>query len=80
MGRSASARAKELFAEDVVMNQYEELFAELEKLVAWPRLQNQEEDVQGLVCLDPVQAFQAYPSHPSRTCVEESQFPNRYVA
>ena len=31
MGRSASARAKELFAEDVVMNQYEELFDELEQ-------------------------------------------------
>ena len=30
MGRSASDRAKELFAEDVVMNQYE-LFAELEE-------------------------------------------------
>ena len=29
MGRSASDRARELFAENVVMNQYEELFDEL---------------------------------------------------
>ena len=30
-GPIRSARAKELFAEDVVMNQYEELFFELEQ-------------------------------------------------
>ena len=31
MGRSASARAKELFGEDVVMGHYEALFADLEQ-------------------------------------------------
>ena len=31
MGRAASARANELFAENVVMDQYEALFAELKQ-------------------------------------------------
>jgi len=63
MGRSASARAKELFAEDVVMNQYEALFAELEQR----RLAAPIEARRGKpmpASLDPVQAFHAYPSHP----------------
>ena len=66
MGRSASARAKELFAEDVVMNQYEELFAELEQR----RLAAPAEAKRGRpmpASLDPVQAFEAYPSHPPQT-------------
>ena len=63
MGQSALSRANELFAEDVVMNQYQELFAELHQR----RL--------GCACgikkrktragkFDPVRAFQSYPSHP----------------
>ena len=65
MGRSASARANELFAEDVVMNQYEELFAELSqrRLAAPPEAKKGRSMP---ASLDPVQAFQAYPSHPSQ--------------
>ena len=62
MGRSASARALELFSEDVVMNKYEALFAEL----AQRRLAAPAEARRGRAMpasLDPVQAFQAYPSH-----------------
>ena len=65
MGRSASARAKELFAEDVVMDQYEALFAELEQR----RLAAPAEAGTGRpmpASLDPVQAFQVYPSHKSQ--------------
>ena len=64
MGRSASARANELFAEDVVMNQYEELFAELEQRRLAAPAEAEEVDPMP-ASLDPVQAFQAYPSHPS---------------
>ena len=73
MGRSASARAKELFAEDEVMNQYQELFAELEQR----RLAAPPESRRGRpvpASLDPVQAFQAYPSHPSHS-YEREEFP-----
>ena len=73
MGRSASARAKELFAEDEVMNQYQELFADLEQR----RLAAPPESRRGRplpASLDPVQAFQAYPSHPSHS-YEREEFP-----
>ena len=65
MGRSASARANELFAEDVVMDQYEALFAELEqrRLAAPPEAGRARAMP---ASLDPVQAFQGYPSHPSQ--------------
>ena len=65
MGRFALTRAKELFAEHVVMNQYEELFAELEQR----RLSAPLESRQGRpmpATLDPVRAFHAYPSHQSQ--------------
>ena len=64
MGRSALVRANELFAKDVVMDQYEDLFAELEQR----RLAAPAEAGTGRpfpASLDPVQAFHAYPSHPS---------------
>ena len=63
MGRSASARAVELFSEHVVMDQYEALFADLEQR----RLAAPVEACIGRpmpASLDPVQAFQTYPSHP----------------
>ena len=63
MGRSASARAVELFSEHVVMDQYEALFADLERR----RLAAPVEACMGRpmpASLDPVQAFQTYPSHP----------------
>ena len=64
MGRSASARAVELFSENVVMDQYESLFADLEQR----RLAAPPEASMGRpmpASLDPVQAFKSYPSHPS---------------
>ena len=62
MGQSAMARAKELFKEDVVMNQYEELFAELEQLrSAAPSGARKSRPVPASI--DPVQAFGVYPSH-----------------
>ena len=65
MGRSASARANELFAEDVVMNQYEELFFELEqRRLAAPAEARTPRPLPA--SLDPVQAFKGYPSHPSQ--------------
>ena len=66
MGRSASARANELFAEDVVMNQYEELFFELEqRRLAAPAEARTPRPLPA--SLDPVQAFKGYPSHPSQS-------------
>ena len=63
MGRSASARAHELFAEDVVMNQYEALFAELaQRRLAAPAEARRGQPMPA--SLDPVRAFKAYPSHP----------------
>ena len=62
MGRAASARANELFAENVVMDQYEALFAELKQ-----RRQEAPQEARRTrpmpASLDPVQAFKAYPSH-----------------
>ena len=73
MGKSAAARAKELFAEVVVMNKYEELFVELEQR----RLSAPAEARKGKplpASLDPVKAFKTYPSHPSHplTHIESS--------
>ena len=66
MGQSAMARAKELFKEDVVMNQYEELFAELEQLrSAAPSGARMGRPVPASI--DPVQAFGVYPSHQFQT-------------
>ena len=64
-GSICFARANELFAEDVVMDQYEALFAELEqrRLAAPPEAGRARAMP---ASLDPVQAFQGYPSHPSQ--------------
>ena len=68
MGRSASARAHELFAEDVVMNQYEALFAELaQRRLAAPAEARRGQPMPA--SLDPVRAFKAYPSHPCQPSV-----------
>ena len=62
MGRAASTRAKELFAEDVVMDQYEALFEELEqRRRAAPASARKKRPMP--TSLDPVLAFKAYPSH-----------------
>ena len=61
MGKSASARANELFAEEVVMKQYEALFDDLRQR----RLSAPEEASNGKpmpASLDPVRAFNSYPS------------------
>ena len=64
MGQSAAARAHELFAEDVVMNRYQELFSELEqRRLAAPSVARKGRPMP--TSLDPVQAFESYPSHPS---------------
>ncbi|TCD58120.1 glycosyltransferase [Synechococcus sp. BS55D] len=65
MGRSGAARARELFAQNVVMDQYEALFAELEqrRQAAPPEASRAGRYP---VSLDPVRAFRAYPSHPSQ--------------
>ena len=66
MGLSASIRANELFAEDVVMNQYEELFAELERLRrSAPTGASKRRPIP--TSMDPVKAFEAYPSHPCQS-------------
>ena len=70
MGRSASARAKELFAEDVVMGHYEALFAELEqRRLAAPAEAGKRQPIPA--SLDPVHAFNGYPSHPSQSTAGE---------
>ena len=62
MGRSASARANELFSEGVVMDQYEELFAELEERRLAAPLEAKRGNPMP-ASMDPVKAFNAYPSH-----------------
>ena len=62
MGQSALSRANELFAEEVVMNQYQELFAELhQRRLGAPAEARKGKPVPA--SLDPVRAFKSYPSH-----------------
>ena len=79
MGRSASARANELFAEDVVMNQYEALFAELaQRRSAAPAEARRGRSMPA--SLDPVQAFSPIPAIPPKPLQATSQPQNPWTA